>query len=143
MAIGSTIRASAPILGQAGTDGIYRMKRFSDHINKFRIKEGLCKSDDSYGMIGTWVIPYKLEELCIISSDGMDWEHVSVSLEKRCPTWEEMCFIKDLFWNDDEVVIQLHPAKKDYINQYNNCLHLWRPIRQSIPMPPKIMIGVQ
>ena len=40
-----------------------------------------------------------------------DWEHVSVSLPDRCPTWEEMCFIKDLFWNSDECVVQYHPPK--------------------------------
>jgi len=32
----------------------------------------------------------------------MDWlEHVSVSLEKHCPNWQEMYFVKDLFWDEE------------------------------------------
>jgi hypothetical protein len=64
------------------------------------------------------------------------WEHVSVTLKKkegkkekpvnRSPTWEEMCFIKDLLWGEDEEVIQYHPAKSDYVNFHDHCLHLWK-----------------
>ena len=35
--------------------------------------------------------------LRVLFSDGLGWDHVSVSLADRCPTWAEMCFIKDLF----------------------------------------------
>ena len=65
-----------------------------------------------------------------------DWEHVSVSLIDRCPTWEEMCFVKDLFWNDDELVVQFHPPKSDYINCHPFVLHLWKG-PQRIKLPPK------
>ncbi len=63
------------------------------------------------------------------------WEHVSVSLKQRCPTWDEMCFVKDLFWADDEVVIQYHPAKSNYVNDFKTCLHLWKPIGVELPTP--------
>jgi hypothetical protein len=74
----------------------------------------------------------------VLATDGGGWEHVSVSLrnQKRCPTWEEMCAVKDLFFHPDEVVMQLHPAKSDYINNHPYCLHLWRPIGKEIPLPP-------
>lgn len=65
--------------------------------------------------------------LRIIVSDGMGWDHVSVSLATRCPTWEEMAAVKELVFRDDEVVMQLHPAKKDHVNYHPFCLHLWRP----------------
>ena len=42
---------------------------------------------------------------------------------------------------DDEVVMQLHPAKKDYINNHPCCLHLWKPEKEEIPLPPLFMIG--
>ncbi len=100
------------------------MKKFSNHINQYRIRTGLYFSDDKYGMTGAWEIPDGNDTLYVISSNGMGWEHASVSLKDRCPTWGEMCHIKNLFWNDDEVVMQLHPAKKDYVNQHENCLHL-------------------
>jgi len=78
----------------------------------------------------------------VISSDGMGFEHVSVSLnKKRCPTWEEMCMVKDLFWDEGACVIQYHPPKSEYVNNHPYVLHLWRPIGVSIPMPDSIMVG--
>lgn len=79
--------------------------------------------------------------LNFIFSWGAGWEHCSVSLPTRCPSWEQMCVMKDLFWNDDEVCMQLHPAKKDYINNMQYCLHIWKPIDKKIPTPPTIMVG--
>lgn len=68
------------------------------------------------------------------------WEHVSVSVihgtKSRIPTWEEMCKVKDLFWDKDDCVIQYHPPESKYINNHPNVLHLWRPIGIDIPMPP-------
>lgn len=99
----------------------------------------------------------------VIASDGFGWEHVSVSIKKkefvrnhkrarvgttqtktveRCPTWVEMCFIKSLFWDDDDVVVQFHPAKKEHVNLHEFCLHLWRPLDQTIPTPPSLMVGI-
>lgn len=70
------------------------------------------------------------------------WEHVSISTQTRCPTWEEMCFVKDLFWDEEDCVVQYHPPKSDYINCHPRCLHLWRPIGLEIPRPPKILVGI-
>lgn len=81
----------------------------------------------------------------IIWSFGGGWEHVSVCPYKRSytPSWAEMCKIKDIFWRDDEVVVQYHPAKSEYVNNMPNCLHLWRPISQVLPTPPAIMVGIK
>jgi hypothetical protein len=76
----------------------------------------------------------------VIASSGMGWEHVSVSLPNRCPFWDEMCFIKSLFWGNDETVIQYHPAASEYVNVHPFCLHLWRPIGLAIPTPPTFMV---
>jgi hypothetical protein len=46
-----------------------------------------------------------------------------------------MCWIKDLFWNDDERVVQYHPPKKDYVNVHGGTLHLWRPTETELPYP--------
>lgn len=64
------------------------------------------------------------------------WEHVSVSLVDRCPTWEEMCLIKNAFWKPDELVIQFHPPKENYYNLHPHVLHLWRNTNQAIELPP-------
>ena len=82
-------------------------------------------------------------ELRVIASSGLGWEHVSVSTATRCPTWEEMCLVKDLFWRGDEAVMQLHPPKADYVNNHAFCLHLWRPTEGAIPLPPSILVGIK
>ncbi len=80
--------------------------------------------------------------LRIISSgsqpDQSEWEHVSVSCANRCPTWDEMCAVKDLFWTGEETVVQFHPRKSRYVNRHEFCLHLWRRIggEEMFPLPP-------
>lgn len=74
----------------------------------------------------------------VIASSGGGWEHVSVhpKNQKRCPTWEEMCAVKDMFFEPEEAVMQLHPAHSEYVNIHPYCLHLWRPLEREIPLPP-------
>jgi len=82
--------------------------------------------------------------LKIIASQGDDeipWEHVSVSLRDRVPTWDEMCWVKDQFFDDEETVVQFHPPRSEYVNCHPFCLHLWRPMRDVIPRPPPIAVG--
>jgi len=43
----------------------------------------------------------------------------------------------------DDVVMQLHPARSDYVNNHNFCLHLWRPQGQTIPTPPVKLLGTR
>ena len=86
----------------------------------------------------------KLENpLNFIFSNGCGFEHLSVSTPTRCPTWDEMCIMKEVFWNDDEVCMQLHPKKEEYVNNHPFCLHIWKPIKQEIPIPPSIMVGIR
>ena len=82
--------------------------------------------------------------LTIISSDGdkdIPWEHVSVSLTGRHPpNWEEMCWVKDQFWTDEETVVQFHPKKSEYKNLHPNCLHLWRHVSTIHELPPRLAV---
>jgi hypothetical protein len=113
-------------------------------------------SDDSIGNSGLFIIPYQKKNMLeyrVLASDGMGWEHVSVSLSLigrrwsydvlRCPTWPEMCYIKSLFWDEEDCVIQYHPSKSEYVNRHPYVLHLWRPTdpNMQIPIPDKIMVG--
>ncbi len=79
--------------------------------------------------------------LRIISSGSGDrWEHVSVSCRDRCPTWEEMAKVKDLFWSDSETVLQFHPRGVEYIDEMSFCLHLWKRRGENHPLPPRELI---
>ncbi len=92
--------------------------------------------------------------LALICSDGTDlsaaekWEHVSVHAyrkagrQMRTPNWREMSYVKDLCWDGEDVVMQLHPKKSEYVNNHPHVLHLWRPINAVIPTPPPLFVGV-
>ena len=114
--------------------------------NQYRVKSGRMASDDSMPDCGAFFVPNKLARsgppLRVIAAAGDGWEHVSVSLPNRCPSWEEMAYIKGLFWSDDMCVMQLHPPRSEHINNHPYCLHLWRPLEREIPRPPGWMVGV-
>ena len=113
--------------------------------NKYRIRTGRLASSEAYGNNGAFDLVLKHSQVVfVIASDQMGWEHVSVSRSDRCPTWDEMCQVKAMFWGDDDCVVQYHPPRSEYINNHPRCLHLWRPTEgASIPMPPSIMVGVK
>jgi hypothetical protein len=52
-----------------------------------------------------------------------------------------MCWVKSLFWDDEEVVVQYHPRKSQYVSYHPFCLHLWRPILAVLPEPPREAVG--
>ncbi len=57
---------------------------------------------------------YKPQTVAIVASWGGGWEHVSVSLPRRCPTWDEMCLIKDIaeaIGKSTGKSVQVRPAK--------------------------------
>lgn len=111
--------------------------------NEYRIKDGVYGSTDDLGNMGAFIIPHQSFEFTAIASDRMGWEHVSVSLRNRTPNWKEMCFIKSLFWDSEDIVMQLHPPESEYVNMDENCLHLWRPTDRDIPSPPSILVGIK
>lgn len=76
----------------------------------------------------------------VVYSYGGGWDHVSVSLRNRCPTWAEMCAIKDMFFKADETCVEYHPAESDYVNMHPFCLHIWRCQDAEMPKPPKIYV---
>ena len=111
--------------------------------NKYRMRIGPKGLDDAeMGNNGAFLIQTRPGQppLRVIASDGEGWEHVSVSLPNRCPTWDEMCRIKALFWDDEDCVVQFHPPKTDYVNLHPYCLHLWRPIGATIPLPDMALV---
>lgn len=77
------------------------------------------------------------KQACFVFSFGGGWEHLSVSMPRNLPTWDDMCAAKDLFFEKEECCVQYHPAESDYVNIHPYCLHIWRPISEKIPTPPK------
>lgn len=113
------------------------------NIERFRVKFGPLASDSHYGMNGMFVIPYAGNQLKVMISNQAGWDHVSVSLQNRQPTWNEMHWIKRIFWDDHETVVQMHPPEAFYVNFHPHVLHLWRYQERGFqyPLPPLEMIA--
>jgi hypothetical protein len=115
---------------------------------KFRLRTGPYATSEADGNNGVfWVLLPRSQKLKVLASDGgmpgeRAWEHVSVSRKDRCPTWEEMCIVKSLFWDDDDCVVQYHPPRADWISNHTYCLHMWRPVGIELPRPPSMMVGI-
>jgi hypothetical protein len=124
-------------------------KSFPLKLEAGRVRHGLFASRTEDGGYGCFFVTAPSgEDLKIVSTPGdnpavQGWEHVSVSCRMRCPTWEEMCFVKDLFWCSDEAVVQFHPPRADYINNHPFRLHLFKPTDQELRLPPTILVGVR
>lgn len=118
---------------------------FDNKLELCREKSGLfaSKNGDKHGRF--FIPTYGGQKLCVLSSGELDseWEHVSVSTIKRCPNWNEMCMVKDLFWDDNECVIQFHPPKSEYVNNHPYCLHLWKSRTFNHVTPPSINLGLK
>lgn len=117
------------------------MKRLdAPEIDRYRLRtEWVLETFGSYGdhAGGLFVVG----ALRIIASSGEGWDHVSVSLVDRCPTWSEMEVVKRLFFEPYEAAMQLHVPTSDHISFHPYTLHIWRPQNVPIPLPPKIMVG--
>jgi hypothetical protein len=124
--------------------------RLDQKLEDHRIQRGPMGSEhgDNFGM---FVIPGPCgQALTIIASDGElpsdnplgGWEHVSVS-GRRVPNWQEMSFVKNLFWSPEECVVEYHPPASEHVNNHPRCLHMWRWTRGAFPMPPSILVGVK
>lgn len=79
--------------------------------------------------------------LFVLISDGMGWEHVSVSRKSRMPSYEDLTRVKTIFWDEEDTVMQLFVPDSEHINCHPYCLHMWRPLEEKIPRPPSIMVG--
>lgn len=121
---------------------------------KYRVKTGRLASDASDGNNGAFFIPTRPNNppLKVICSDSTEpglpahlggWEHVSVSLPHRCPIWEEMCLVKDLFWDSEDCVVQFHPPHDQYVSNHPFCLHMWRRIGIEYETPPMFLVGIK
>ena len=79
----------------------------------------------------------------VIFSWGGGWYHASVAPYKRriMPSYEDMCQLKNIFWTEDEDVIHIYPKKINYVNNIENCLHLWSCKYTSMILPPSCFVG--
>lgn len=79
-----------------------------------KVRLGDATVNGGYGEIQT----EGFRAFVVWGSDEDGWEHVSISpfSVDYIPSWEEMCMVKDIFWREEEAVLQIHPPKQKYVN---------------------------
>ena len=119
--------------------------RTLEHIEHLRMAdlERACYGANGDEHNGIYKVYVAGRSFRVVASNGGGWDHVSVSPchAKRYPTWEEMCAIKDMFFGENERVVQYHPPKSEYVNAHPYCLHLWKWQGGDFPAPPAIFVG--
>ena len=81
----------------------------------------------------------------LICSWGGGWYHVSVCpyAKRMTPSYDDMQKLKEMFFRDDEAAIQVHPPKAEYVNNMENCLHLWSCYYKPMVLPPSCFVGLK
>ncbi|MCL2737580.1 MAG: hypothetical protein FWE17_01820 [Alphaproteobacteria bacterium] len=129
------------------------MKKDNTYVNKYKLNRSVSAVMPAMNSLGisAYRIPVKSSSvtLTVIVDENNGWDHLSVTVNTsdgdapRCPTWEEMCFVKDLFFTEEEIAIQYHPPKSKYVNIQEYCLHLWRPQNEVVPAPFKYAADIK
>ena len=82
-----------------------------------------------------------------LASWGGGWDHLSVSAgwgprgATRVPTYAELEAARRMFFADHEIVVQIHPPLRQYVNCHPFVLHLWRSQSVDYPLPPQHFIA--
>lgn len=120
-----------------------------------RVRTGPMGTAPHVGHHGAFRLPspepgWSLALICDDGTDGdvpesLGWEHASVCAwrgeQSRVPTWKEMAYAKSVCWDEDDLVVQYHPRKAEYVNAHPHVLHLWCSRLQPIPTPPASLVG--
>lgn len=86
---------------------------------------------------GTFIEPVARDQLrAIVTVDLLDkwgggyWLHVSVSRERRLPTWGDLVRARDALGFKERCFVQLVPPASAWLNVADHCLHLLHRIDQ-------------
>lgn len=132
------------------------IERVTDFIEKGRVLKRGIESDVG-SVSGAYTLKHPSGSYLFVivgKANQVDWvyaklggppyDHVSVSVNcepKRLPTWDEMNWVKDLFWEPEETAVQYHPKKSEYVNFNPWVLHLWSIPSEPYLLPPSILVG--
>lgn len=74
------------------------------------------------------------------------WQMVSAQLidkwgqkQDEYPTWDEMCLVKDMYFNPNDAAIQF---MTEFPNVDSHTLCIWRPLTLDLPRPDSRMVGM-
>lgn len=119
-------------------------------LNKHRYTEASNESDiyclpenqttDADGFKGFFRFEIDEEIVRCLATSDKGWQHVTVHIvgQDEPPTWKFLCQVKDLFWEPDDWVLQIHPPKNSKVHYQKGYAHLWRSISEIQPLPDEL-----
>ena len=106
----------------------------SPYVERGRIRNGLFESGE-FEASGVFQLADSTGRLFVIVVSAIDqWDRVSVSTSGRLATWSEMRWVKDLFFEPFEIVLQIHPPA--LYEPRESHLDLWCRRGNQPPGPP-------
>jgi len=121
----------------SGTQRLAPLNSWPDNGNLDKARRLLWPIKQKYGRKISWA------DLMILAGnvalDSMGFKTFGFA-GGREDVWEPQ---EDIFWGPEEVVVQFHPAKSEYVNNHPHVLHLWRSTTHKIKTPPSIMVGIK
>ena len=105
------------------------------------IRPKIVIEEETANEIAGWIFIAGKYKASVVCNWDNEWEHVSMRPLKYSiiPDLNDICYLKNIFFNKDETVIQIY---KNTCSM-KNCLHLWRCAYQDVLLPPCFMAGVQ
>ena len=106
------------------------------YLHPYRVKE-FDKGNEDFDLTqnGMFMFVFNKKPYSVLATNTWGWEHVSVSCPYEMPTWDVMEEVKRRFFKDEEFTVEYHPKKENYVNNVENCLHMWAPMREEMPYP--------
>jgi hypothetical protein len=77
----------------------------------------------------------------VIASIIAGWEHVTAYLPHRAITESEENQLADIFWEPNDVIVKFPRMHSTRNHHMIHMVHLWRPVDQTIPVPPREFSG--
>ena len=116
-------------------------------LDRFRDKHPYWPQTETSGTFKVMVNQRSFLVLASVDNtdEGGMWEHISVmpKNQKRCPTWDEMCAIKNMFFQPEEECVEFHPKESEYVNCSKYCLHIWRPVAGKLNSPYEKFVTIR
>ncbi len=118
----------------------YRVYDGSDLLNIIFGQYDMLESQKAY------VFSKEKGDYYIQTLQTFGWDHISLVVRtyyngkrvERIPGTSELEEVCEMFFGEDEPVVEVHPRREDYVNINPYTLHLWRPINEELPLPPVV-----
>jgi hypothetical protein len=122
------------------TEKNVRSKKYLGDAIKSLVTDELAGSN-GYFFLPKEGKPDSMYYLCrLVTADGWYCLAINIPTEGRTPTWEEQHYVKNFFFDKDDVLASFHPGQQIYLGKSGSdnkyWVHLWMPQKSWPALPP-------